>query len=318
MDPIEPGGADGVVVLVPADSSGMEAVVYGLSAARDMAAKQGRRVTLRILQVVPPSRPDHEASLASSVAGLDPGDRIDVRFEAVERAALDGSGSAPTALSADRLARLIVDPRLGLAVEALRARFGTTTVELAPIERSHPRRPLLHPGGARRLGTLFVLTYGFYLAIGGFAGGLDLVTGAVSAAVVSVSLSHVALRVEPTLPRTGARLLRFAAFLPWLLWEIVRANVALAAVILHPALPIDPSVSRYETDTREPLERMILANAITLTPGTLVLNVRELTFTVHALTDAARTDLQGGRLAAVVSWVFHGRTSRDASGGGAE
>lgn len=175
-----------------------------------------------------------------------------------------------------------------------------------PRETTRERRRLLHPGGRRRLATIFGLTYLFYLAIGGFAGGADLVTGAISAAVATLAFSHVALREEPRLSRTVPRLARFLAFVPLLCWEILKANVTMAAVILHPRLPIDPAMETVEIGTEEGLERMVLANSITLTPGTLTVDVEGETFTIHSLTAAARDDLAGGRLLRAVAWVFHG------------
>ena len=139
-------------------------------------------------------------------------------------------------------------------------------------------------------------------------------TGAISAAVVTVLLGQVAFVDAPRLARTGARLARVVRFLPRLGGELAKANVALAAVILDPRLPIAPSMRTVETETSDGLERMVLANAITLTPGTLVVDVDGREFTVHSLTASSRTDLESGRLARYVARVFHGR-SRDPDGG---
>lgn len=153
---------------------------------------------------------------------------------------------------------------------------------------------------------LFALSYGFYLAIGGFVGGLDLVTGAISAAIVAVSFARITFRDDPSLDRTTLRVARFLVFLPVLLYEIVKANLVIAALILHPRLPIDPALDTVETETEEPLERMVLANSITLTPGTVVVDVEETVYTVHALTADALESIPGGRLERLVAWVFHG------------
>lgn len=156
---------------------------------------------------------------------------------------------------------------------------------------------------------LFVLSYGFYLAIGGFVGGLDLLTGALSAGIVAVSFARVTFSDDPSLGRTTLRFGRFLVFIPVLLYEIVKANLAISALILHPQLPIDPVLDTVETDTTEPLERMVLANSITLTPGTVVVDVDETTYTVHALNREALAAIPGGRLEGLVSWVFHGGDS---------
>lgn len=169
-----------------------------------------------------------------------------------------------------------------------------------------PRRRLVHPARIRGVATLFALSYVFYLAIGGFTGGLDFLTGAISAAVVAASLATVAFREEPTIRRTGLRAVRTILFLPVLLWEILKANLAIARILLHPGLPIEPVTETIETATSEGVERMLLANSLTLTPGTLVVDVQDEKFLIHALTAEGLADLGGGRLEQAVSWVFHG------------
>ncbi|WP_170977315.1 Na+/H+ antiporter subunit E [Halorussus salinisoli] len=239
----------------------------------------------------------------------------------VDTVRLHGSDSASQTeavleyIGDQNISRLIVQADTRLSVERLRERIGVSRLELAPAEVTWERRRLIHSGGLRRLGAIFGFTYLFYLAIGGFVGGLDFLTGAVSAGVTAAALFRIAFSEEPTLARTGRRLGRFVAFLPVLHWEIAKANVAIAYVILHPRLPIDPSMRTVETDTREGLERMVLASSITLTPGTLVVDVHEREFTVHSLTAGARGDQIGGRLQRLVTWVFRGGGVTDTDGG---
>lgn len=80
---------------------------------------------------------------------------------------------------------------------------------------------------------------------------------------------------------------RTMVYLPWLLWEIVKANIDVARVILDPKLPISPTI--FETDTYQKTElgRVIYANSITLTPGTVTIDIDgNGRFLIHALTRA--------------------------------
>jgi len=156
---------------------------------------------------------------------------------------------------------------------------------------------------ARLLAT-FVVSYAFYLALGDPTDPFDLATGALTAGVVAVAFAGVAFRESPAAGRTTGRLLRGVAFLPGLLWEILKANVALAAVVLDPRLPVDPAVVRVDVTGRSDVERTVLASAITLTPGTVVLDARDDEFRVHALTAASRESLRGGRLQRSVASIF--------------
>ncbi|MFB6303870.1 MAG: Na+/H+ antiporter subunit E [Haloferacaceae archaeon] len=294
------------VLVVVGEREAVPTVERGLREARDARADLEEPVTVDVVLV---ADGDVRTRVEAAVAAFD-AEGVTAACDAVSLPAGDPAARTDALLARvgdAPVSRCLVGPGVDLSAERLRERFGPAAVELAPAAVAGERRRLLHSGGWRRLATVFGLTYVFYLAVGGFAGGLDLLTGALSAGVVALSLSRVALREEPAFPRSAVRLARMAVFLPVLLWEVVKANVAIAYVILHPRLPVDPSVWTLETDTREGLERMVLANGITLTPGTLALDVDGRTFTVHSLTPAARSDLEGGRLERLVAWVFHGR-----------
>jgi multicomponent Na+:H+ antiporter subunit E len=68
------------------------------------------------------------------------------------------------------------------------------------------------------------------------------------------------------------RLVRFAGFF---LWQLVASNVRLAREVATPGLRIDVAITRVPTRCRSPLELVLLANAISLTPGTITLEADE-------------------------------------------
>ena len=87
-------------------------------------------------------------------------------------------------------------------------------------------------------------------------------------------------------------------YLPWILWEIVKANLDVSRVILDPKLPIAPRMIRVDASQRSPLGKVIYANSITLTPGTVTVDVDEedSTILVHALTSTAYQSLMTGEM----------------------
>jgi multicomponent Na+:H+ antiporter subunit E len=88
--------------------------------------------------------------------------------------------------------------------------------------------------------------------------------------------------------------LRPLFYVPWLLWEIAKANLHVARVILTPSLPVHPRLLRIRATQKSNLGRVILANSITLTPGTVTLDVRDGTLLVHALTPKSADGLLSG------------------------
>jgi len=101
--------------------------------------------------------------------------------------------------------------------------------------------------------------------------------------------------------------LRALAYTPWLLWQIFRANVDVALRILRPRMPIDPRVIRVRAGQRSDVARVVYANSITLTPGTVSLRLEGDEIEVHALTAEAAADLQSGSMDRRVSWMEHRR-----------
>ena len=100
--------------------------------------------------------------------------------------------------------------------------------------------------------------------------------------------------------------LRPLLYVPYLLWEIVKSNLHVARVILDPRLPVSPQLVRMPTTQRTDLGRVVLANSITLTPGTLTLDLRDDEVLVHALTGEAADGLRTGEMDARVTAMERG------------
>ena len=82
----------------------------------------------------------------------------------------------------------------------------------------------------------------------------------------------------------------------WLAWEVIKANLDVARRIVAPSLPISPTVIRVKTSQKTELGRVIYANSITLTPGTISLAVRRDEIEVHALSREAAAALAEGTM----------------------
>lgn len=91
--------------------------------------------------------------------------------------------------------------------------------------------------------------------------------------------------------RFGRRLLGYWL---WLAKEIVKSSIDVARIVINPKLPISPQVVKIKASSTHPVEQAILANSITLTPGTLALDVYKGEITVHALTRAGADELLKG------------------------
>ncbi len=89
---------------------------------------------------------------------------------------------------------------------------------------------------------------------------------------------------------------RIPAYWLWLAWEIVKANIEVAKIVLNPALPISPTVAKLRTSQHSELGQVIYANSITLTPGTVSLNLEDGYIEIHALTRSMADSLETGEM----------------------
>lgn len=71
------------------------------------------------------------------------------------------------------------------------------------------------------------------------------------------------------------------AYLLYFLVAVVKSNIDVAFRVLSPRLPINPGIVRVRTGLKSSLARMILANSITLTPGTITVDIRGEELFIH-------------------------------------
>lgn len=113
-----------------------------------------------------------------------------------------------------------------------------------------------------------------------------------------------AMEEERSAALSFSRLQRLSFYIPWLLWQIVVSSVQVAYVVLHPRCPIDPALLRFKTKLRNVSSKVILGNSITLTPGTITLEIEEDEFLVHALMDISSTGIIDGTLPGQVAKLY--------------
>lgn len=88
------------------------------------------------------------------------------------------------------------------------------------------------------------------------------------------------VRKELLLYRLLPLLAKYAAVL---VAEIVKANLAVLKMVLNPEIQPEPELIYFDTDLKSDLAKVMLANSITLTPGTITVSVEENHFCVHCL-----------------------------------
>ncbi len=156
----------------------------------------------------------------------------------------------------------------------------------------------------------------FWVLLAGTLDPMDLALGAVLSVLVAVWASRALWRED--LPHIGlGEALRFVAYVPWLLAEVVKAALYVAEIVLDPRLPVDPEVVTAHTTLHRDISKVTLANSITLTPGTLTVDLGEDALLVHCLGPEFRGGIEEHLLERRIARVFEsGEHGADATRGG--
>ena len=135
--------------------------------------------------------------------------------------------------------------------------------------------------------------FGIWLLLSGHYTPLLISFGVVSCLLVVLLSRRMNIVDEEGVPvELGLR--PFIYYAPWLLKEIVLANIDVARRILDPRLPIRPTLVRVRASQKGDLGRVIYANSITLTPGTVSVDMEGDQITVHVLSyEGAAEDMSG-------------------------
>ena len=89
---------------------------------------------------------------------------------------------------------------------------------------------------------------------------------------------------------------RFLDYWGWLAREIFKANVAVVKIILSPTMRISPTMLRSKTTQETNVGLVTYANSITLTPGTVTIELEDGEVLVHALTEKFADDVLSGAM----------------------
>ena len=165
---------------------------------------------------------------------------------------------------------------------------------LAPKNQRPPK------AGRKRLATVpFILTFlimaCFWMIFSGRFDAFHLSLGFISCLIVSFLSSDLLFpsEIKPTLIICW---MRFVGYIPWLLYQILLANIHVFYLTFHPRMMelIDPQIIIFESRLKSDIARTTFANSVTLTPGTITVNVTPRgKFAVHCINKQSGQPLPG-------------------------
>ena len=154
-----------------------------------------------------------------------------------------------------------------------------------------------------------LVLFGFWMALSGRTETKFVVYGIITA-LVTTHITYPLLLV-PNKDGSkryfvfGASIPKLIVYFLWLMWQLVLANIDVLLATTSQELEIDPKVVRFYFKVDNPMASVMLANSITLTPGTVTLNVTDDgMYEIHALTKGAAEGVLDGSMQKKVADLY--------------
>lgn len=146
--------------------------------------------------------------------------------------------------------------------------------------------------------SLGLILVGFWLLNSGLFKPLIFILGAISLVVVLAVASRMKVIDEESQPLHLTR--SIPSYYMWLLKELVMSNVKVVSTIWQGNLQLRPALATVKMSHLSDMGKVIYANSISLTPGTVTTDVTENSITVHALDQSSIADIESGKMEARV------------------
>jgi multicomponent Na+:H+ antiporter subunit E len=142
---------------------------------------------------------------------------------------------------------------------------------------------------------LFVSLMAFYVVLSGQIGSVFLMSaGVVSCLAVTLLAKRLGIVDDEGMPYRWW--LRTTKYVPWLVWQVVLANIDVLKRVWRPKLDIQPQMFTVKHELTTAYGIATYMNSITLTPGTVTVDIGKDELLIHALTTDAAEDLAGGEM----------------------
>lgn len=163
--------------------------------------------------------------------------------------------------------------------------------------------PIVHLTG------MFIVLFAFWMVMSGRTETKFIVYGILTAAVVSWITYPLLLVPNKDGSKRyfvfGASIPKFIGYFFWLMWQLVLANVDVLLATTSQEMAIDPKIVRFYFRADNPMATVVLANSITLTPGTVTVNVTDDgLYEIHALTPGAASGVLDGSMQKKVAELY--------------
>ena len=189
-----------------------------------------------------------------------------------------------------------------LLTTAVKLTSETRQIEEQKIEAMLRGAQQAKSGFQNFVATFFIL-FVFWAMLSGKFDSFHLTLGVICSIIIAY-LTYNSLFANVRVGNTRVIVQRFLWYIPWLFYQIVLANLHVAYLALSPKMPIDPQIIRFDTKLESDISWVTLANSITLTPGTITMDIGNGEFFIHALDKKVADDLNTGEMEDRIAHIF--------------
>jgi multicomponent Na+:H+ antiporter subunit E len=159
------------------------------------------------------------------------------------------------------------------------------------------------------IGLEFVILYVFWFVLSARFDPKNIVMGIVVAALVTFLTyeflyNPLSIKKELSPKYVFTCAIHVIQYFPWLVLSIIKANIQVAGILIKRQMPIDPVLLQFETKLSKRISLVTLANSITITPGTITVELQNGKYVLHSLVRGCAGDLETGLLQNKVAQIF--------------
>ncbi len=121
-------------------------------------------------------------------------------------------------------------------------------------------------------------------------------TAGIVLSLIAAAFSYQHLSERGMYNLSPHRIWWFLKYIPVFIWAMIKANLDVAYRVLHPKRPIKPGIVRIRTGLKNPVGKLALANSITLTPGTMTMQIIDDKYYIHWIYVHSEDEKEAGEI----------------------
>lgn len=156
---------------------------------------------------------------------------------------------------------------------------------------------------------IFLLLFGIWIVFSGQFDAFHISLGVISCLIITgISSSFFFSNRSKGLGTRLKELMRFSGYSLWLLWQIILSNIHILKMALTPGdiKELDPSLVRIKTNLKTDFGKYALATSITLTPGTVTIEIDGDEMLIHSISKHTAKGVKDDTMERKVARVFEG------------